>query len=43
LAGLKEEGMIFIQSDKTDPEAVWQNIPDYAKKLFRKEYPRLLP
>lgn len=37
LAGLKEEGMIFIQSDKTDPEAVWQNIPDYAKKVIQEK------
>ena len=35
LAGLKEGGIIFIQSDKINPEDVWQEIPTYAKKIIK--------
>jgi len=35
LAGLHDRGMIFIQSDKTDPTRVWAGIPHYAKKIIR--------
>lgn len=34
LAGLKTNGMVFIQSNKTDPKAVWQNIPEQAQKTI---------
>ncbi|CUS97202.1 Pyruvate:ferredoxin oxidoreductase, gamma subunit, partial [Candidatus Kryptobacter tengchongensis] len=35
LAGLRENGMIFIQSDKVDPKDVWSEIPSYAKKIIK--------
>jgi pyruvate-ferredoxin/flavodoxin oxidoreductase len=35
LAGLKDGGMIFIQSDKINPEDVWDGIPTFAKKIIR--------
>jgi pyruvate-ferredoxin/flavodoxin oxidoreductase len=37
LAGLTQDGMIFIQSDKTDPAAIWAGIPHYAKKIIRQK------
>lgn len=35
LAGIVPNGMIFIQSDKTDPVEIWSRIPHYAKKIIR--------
>lgn len=35
LAGLSDGGMIFIQSDKINPEDVWSEIPSYAKKIIK--------
>ena len=35
LAGIVPNGMIFIQSDKTDPAEIWSGIPHYAKKIIR--------
>jgi pyruvate-ferredoxin/flavodoxin oxidoreductase len=35
LAGISHHGMIFIQSDKTDPVEIWARIPHYAKKIIR--------
>jgi pyruvate-ferredoxin/flavodoxin oxidoreductase len=37
LAGITPNGMIFIQSDKTDPAEVWAGIPHYAKKIIRQK------
>ena len=37
LAGLVPNGMIFIQSDKTDPAEIWTGIPHYAKKIIRQK------
>lgn len=37
LAGLTQNGMIFIQSDKTDPAQIWAAIPHYAKKIIRQK------
>jgi len=37
LAGITLNGMIFIQSDKTDPAEVWAGIPHYAKKIIRQK------
>lgn len=42
LAGLVEGGMIFIQTDKTTPEEVWTQIPDYAKRIIRERCIRVL-
>ncbi|MFQ5538733.1 MAG: 2-oxoacid:acceptor oxidoreductase family protein, partial [Gemmatimonadota bacterium] len=33
LAGLAEGGMVFIQSARTDPAAIWADIPEYAQRL----------
>jgi len=32
LAGLAQNGMVFVQSQKTDPSEVWSAIPAWAKK-----------
>jgi pyruvate-ferredoxin/flavodoxin oxidoreductase len=37
LAGIMPNGMIFIQSDKTDPAQIWAGIPHYAKKIIRQK------
>jgi pyruvate-ferredoxin/flavodoxin oxidoreductase len=42
LAGLSENGMIFIQSDKTDAAEIWARIPHYAKKIIRTKNIRVL-
>jgi pyruvate-ferredoxin/flavodoxin oxidoreductase len=34
LAGLSNNGTVFIQSDEEDPSEVWRAIPDYAKKII---------
>jgi len=36
LKGLQEDGRLFIQSDKTDPAAVWAGIPYEAQETIRK-------
>ena len=41
LAGLVPNGMIFIQSDKTDPAEIWTGIPHYAKKIIRQKHLRV--
>lgn len=35
LAGLAENGSIFIQSDRLEPVDVWQAIPAYGQKIIR--------
>ncbi len=37
LSGLTQNGMIFIQSDKTDPAEIWVRVPNYAKKIIRQK------
>jgi pyruvate-ferredoxin/flavodoxin oxidoreductase len=32
LAGLSQNGMVFVQSQDTDPAAIWAEIPAWAKK-----------
>lgn len=32
LAGLAENGMVFVQSQKTDPAEIWSAIPSWARK-----------
>jgi len=34
LSGLAQRGLVFIQTPLTDPYQVWQDIPDYAKKIL---------
>ncbi|MFQ5692427.1 MAG: 2-oxoacid:acceptor oxidoreductase family protein, partial [Nitrospinota bacterium] len=35
LEGLREGGMVFIQTDQTTPESVWGGIPERAKRMIR--------
>lgn len=35
LAGIADNGSIFIQSDRVDPAEVWQAIPAYGQKIIR--------
>ncbi|MBI3977121.1 MAG: 2-oxoacid:acceptor oxidoreductase family protein [Chloroflexi bacterium] len=35
LAGLRDGGMVFLQSTLTDPEAVWDALPSYAQRMIR--------
>lgn len=37
LIGLKEDGIVFLQTVEEDPEKVWENIPEYAKKIIREK------
>ena len=41
LAGLREGGMVFLQSHETDPERVWASVPAYAQKIIRERKLRL--
>ena len=41
LAGIMPGGMIFIQSDKTEPAEIWAGIPHYAKKSIRQKHLRV--
>jgi pyruvate-ferredoxin/flavodoxin oxidoreductase len=42
LHGLREGGMVFVQSDKTAPAEVWAAIPEWAKKVIRRKKLRIL-
>jgi pyruvate-ferredoxin/flavodoxin oxidoreductase len=42
LAGLSQNGMVFVQSQKTDPAEVWKAIPAWAKKELVQKNARLL-
>lgn len=35
LSGISKGGMVFIQTDRTDPREIWENVPAYAKKIIR--------
>src|SRR3989442_5059699 len=41
LAGLSENGMVFVQSQKTDPAEVWGSVPAWARKTMRDKHTRL--
>ncbi len=34
LAGLSDGGMVFLQSARTDPAAIWADIPEHARRLI---------
>ena len=34
LMGLAEKGMVFTQTPKTDPAAIWNSIPSWARSLI---------
>ena len=42
LKGLQRGGTVFVQSIHDDPEAVWANIPEYARRIIRREEIRVL-
>ncbi|MFQ5897579.1 MAG: 2-oxoacid:acceptor oxidoreductase family protein [Candidatus Methylomirabilia bacterium] len=42
LAGLAKGGMVFVQSAKTDPAAIWADIPEYAQRLIVEKRIRVL-
>src|SRR2546426_2640062 len=41
LAGLADNGMVFVQSQKTDPTEVWMSAPAWARKVMREKNTRL--
>ena len=41
LAGLSEGGMVFVQSQKTDPAEVWASVPAWARKTMSDKNARL--
>jgi pyruvate-ferredoxin/flavodoxin oxidoreductase len=41
LAGLSQNGMVFVQSQKTDPAEIWAAIPTWAKKELVNKNARL--
>jgi pyruvate-ferredoxin/flavodoxin oxidoreductase len=42
LAGLADNGMVFVQSQKTDPAEVWAAVPAWARKMMVEKNTRLL-
>lgn len=42
LIGIQEGGAIFVQSRHTDPKAVWENIPEYGRRIIRRRRIRVL-
>ncbi|RME42755.1 MAG: pyruvate ferredoxin oxidoreductase [Chloroflexi bacterium] len=42
LDGLREGGLLFVQSRHTDPAAVWAQIPPYAQRIIRERNIRVL-
>ncbi len=42
LMGLQSGGAVFLQSRHEDPETVWHNIPDYARRIIRRKNIRVL-
>ncbi len=42
LTGIQPGGMVFIQSTKKDPAAVWAAIPEYARRIIRDKRVRVL-
>ncbi len=42
LMGIQEGGMIFVQTNKNSPDALWSTIPGWAKDIIRKKNIRVL-
>jgi pyruvate-ferredoxin/flavodoxin oxidoreductase len=42
LGGLVDGGTVFVQSEQTDPEAVWRRIPARARQAIEARHLRLL-
>jgi pyruvate-ferredoxin/flavodoxin oxidoreductase len=41
IAGLSDNGMVFVQSQKTEPAEVWTAVPAWARKTLREKNVRL--
>jgi pyruvate-ferredoxin/flavodoxin oxidoreductase len=41
LAGLAPGGMVFVQSQETDPETIWRSVPAFARKELHAKNARL--
>src|SRR5437667_2096022 len=41
LAGLADNGMVFVQSPKTEPSEIWTAIPAWARRTLIQKYARL--
>ncbi len=41
LMGISECGMVFVQSQKTDPAAIWSSIPAWARKTMFDKHVRV--
>jgi pyruvate-ferredoxin/flavodoxin oxidoreductase len=41
LAGLAQNGMVFVQSHRTQPAEIWASIPAWARKAMREKSARL--
>lgn len=42
LAGIQNNGTLFVQTNKTTPEAVWANVPPKAKAVIREKNLRVV-
>ena len=42
LAGLSRDGMVFVQSQQTNPVEIWNSVPAWARKVLRDKEARLL-
>lgn len=42
LLGLQTGGAIFLQARHEEPEKVWENIPEYARRIIRRKQLRVL-
>src|SRR5688572_32554444 len=42
LAGLAPNGLVFVQSNQSDPAAIWDSVPPWARKELRDKNARLL-
>src|SRR5262249_18159568 len=41
LMGLSENGMVFVQSHRTDPQEIWQSVPAWARQVMNERHARL--
>ena len=42
LVGLRENGVLFVQTERTTPEGLWEELPLYAKKIIKRKNIRVL-
>ncbi len=42
IEGMTEGGTVFVQSNETDPETVWRQVPAYARRIIRERKVKLL-